>query len=89
MYLQTPQDQGNQPKGKRMQNDENGQDEGTEEKVPIECSQEKFNDAMLEALASLRNGDSTHDQRLDFLLWAEWQIQQEMAAEKRKQKEKG
>lgn len=65
-----------------MQENENGQNEGTEEKKAIECSQAQFNAGILAALASLREGEITHDERVRFLSWAEWQIQQEMEIEK-------
>lgn len=55
--------------------------EATEEGRPvteIECSQEKFNAAMMDALATHRTG---HQDRVNFLLWAEKQIQEEMKKE--------
>jgi len=48
----------------------------------LECTQEMFNDGIMDALASLRKGEMTHDERVDFLLWAEKQIQEEMKKDK-------
>jgi len=50
----------------------------------LRCSQDMFNEGILEALASLRKGNMTHDERVDFLSWAEKEIQEEMEKESEK-----
>jgi len=47
----------------------------------IECSQETFNEAIIQALYSL---DKSHEGRISFLAWAEKRIKEEYEKEKAK-----